>query len=170
VLFSLAAFVYRSANPRVVELGQVEGTTLYRNAERFSVRMDPSVLLLRMDGPLYFANAKFLADRVVALVARRPDVKYVLLDSSGMPDVDADGARTLADLDHQIRAAGATLHLVTVRGPVRDVLERAGLSDALLGEERYWATLDDAVAALDLPTGSPLRTPGATEHRPARVF
>jgi SulP family sulfate permease len=170
VLFSLAAFVYHSANPRVVELGRVEGTMLYRNAERFPVRTDPSVLLLRMDGPLYFANAKFLADRVVALVTHRRELRHVLLDSSGMPDVDADGARTLADLDHLIRAAGATLHLVTVRGPVRDVLERAGLSDALLGEERYWATIEAAVAALDLPAESPLRTLSASEHRPARVF
>ena len=94
VLFSLAAFVYRSANPRLLELGRVEGTTLYRNTQRFSVRTDPAELLLRMDGPLYFANAKFLSDRVIALVARRPEVKHVLLDSSGMPDVDADGART----------------------------------------------------------------------------
>jgi SulP family sulfate permease len=170
VLFSLAAFVYRSANPRLVELGRVEGTTLYRNATRFSVHTDPSVLLLRMDGPLYFANAKFLADQVLALVARRPEVKHVLLDSSGMPDVDADGARTLADLDLQIRALGATLHLVTVRGPVRDVLHRAGLSEALLGEERYWATLEEAVAALDLPAESPLRTLSTSERRPSRVF
>jgi SulP family sulfate permease len=170
VLFSLAAFVYRSANPRLVELGRVEGTTLYRNIERFSVHTDPSVLLLRMDGPLYFANAKFLADHVLALVAGRRAVKHVLLDSSGMPDVDADGARTLADLDLQIRAIGATLHLVTVRGPVRDVLQRAGLSEALLGEERYSTTLEEAVAALDLPGGSPLRTRGASERRPTRVF
>jgi SulP family sulfate permease len=87
-----------------------------------------------------------------------------------MPDVDADGARTLADLDLQIRAIGATLHLVTVRGPVRDVLQRAGLSEALLGEERYSTTLEEAVAALDLPGGSPLRTRSASERRPTRVF
>jgi SulP family sulfate permease len=123
-----------------------------------------------MGGPLYFANAKFLADQVLALVARRREVKHVLLDSSGMPDVDADGARTLADLDLQIRALGATLHLVTVRGPVRDVLHRAGLSEALLGEERYWATLEEAVAALDLPAESPLRTLSTSERRPSRVF
>jgi sulfate permease, SulP family len=123
-----------------------------------------------MDGPLYFANAKFLADRVGALVAQHLEVKHVLLDSSGMPDVDADGARTLADLDTQIRAAGATLHLVTVRGSVRDVLERAGLSESLLGAERYSATLEEAVAALDLAPESPLRTIAESEHRPARVF
>ncbi len=123
-----------------------------------------------MDGPLYFANAKFLSDRVIALVARRPEVKHVLLDSSGMPDVDADGARTLADLDVQIRTAGATLHLVTVRGSARDVLERAGLTESLLGQDRYWATLEEAVSALGLPAQSPLRTVASDELRPVRVF
>jgi len=170
VLFSLAAFVYRSANPRVVELGRVEGTTLYRDAARFSVRTDPSVLLLRVDGPLYFANAKFLADRLAALLAERPAVKHVLLDGSGMPDVDADGARTLGDLDRQVRAAGAILHLVTLRGPVRDVLVRADLFEGVVREARYWTTLDAALAALDPSAESPLRAPADGESQPARLF
>jgi hypothetical protein len=84
--------------------------------------------------------------------------------------VDADGARTLADLDFQIFGAVATLHLVTFRGSVRDVLQRSGLFERLQRENRYWSTLLDAIAALGLPADSPLLTLDARERRPPRVF
>lgn len=167
--FSLLAFIYRSANPRIAELGRVEGTTLFRDVRRYagSVRVDPSVVILRMDAPLYFANAKFLADRVARLLALRKEVRHLLLDASAMADVDADGARTLQALYHELKDAGVALHLVTMRGYVRDVVGRAGLWQTLLDDDRVWSDVAEALGALDLHADSPLRYGAAGEQRGA---
>ncbi len=47
------------------------------------------------------------------------------------------------------------------------MLERAGLTESLLGQDRYWATLEEAVSALGLPAQSPLRTVVSDELRPS---
>jgi SulP family sulfate permease len=171
--FSLLAFIYRSANPRIVELGRVEGTDhLFRDVRNYaaSTRTDPSVAILRMDAPLYFANAHFLADRVEALVAARPRLRHVLVNAASWNDVDADGARTLRSLYEALKEAGVGLHLVTLRGYARDVLGRAGLFQMLLDDRRLWSDAAEALEAIDLPPDSPLRRDAASESRPQRVF
>jgi SulP family sulfate permease len=147
LVFSLLLFVVRSASPHATELGRVEGTHEFRNVDRWTTRTSDHIALLRVDGPLFFANTKALEDRVAALVAGRPSVDAVVLDASGIGDLDASGAHVLAELDQDLAASGVTLHLATVRGPVRDVMHRAELWEAMEG--RIHPSLGDAVRAID---------------------
>jgi SulP family sulfate permease len=146
VVFSLAVFVWRSSNPHATELGRVEGTHEYRNVDRWSTRRADDVAILRVDGPLFFANAKRLEDRVQALVVGRPALRAVVLDASATTDIDATGAHALHDLAGDLDAAGIALHLAVVRGPVRDVLARGGYWDELAG--RVHASVADACSAV----------------------
>jgi sulfate permease, SulP family len=131
LVFSLALFIYRSSNPHTTELGRVRGSDEFRNVDRWPTRRSDRVALLRVDGPLFFANTKALEDRVSRLVAERPEVDAVVIDASAIGDLDASGAHLLAELDRDLEASGVTLHLATVRGPVRDVMHRAGLWDEM---------------------------------------
>jgi sulfate permease, SulP family len=131
--FSLAVFIWRSSNPHATELGRVEGTTEYRNVNRWPTRTADDVTILRVDGPLFFANTKMLEDRVQALVAERPNLDAVILDASATTDIDASGAHTLHALASDLAATGIALHLAVVRGPIRDVLVRGGYWDDLAG-------------------------------------
>jgi SulP family sulfate permease len=158
VAFSLAVFVYRSATPHTTELGRVEGSVELRSIARYPTHQAPGVAVLRMDGPLFFASAKRLQDRVGDLVAHRDDLRAVVLDASAIADLDASGAHALAELASDLEAAGVELHLATVRGPVRDVLARASAWD--LQGDRIHASLTDAVAAVD-PSGVLCRPSGA---------
>lgn len=170
VLFSLGAFVVRAANPRIVELGRVDGTVFYRDAARFPVNTDPAVLLLRMDAPLYFANAQFLRDRVEALVARRPGLRTVVLNCATIGDVDADGVRTLEELSVTLAEEDIRLVLTLLRGRVRDILARAGFLHRLVAEGRYGTSVEAVIAGLGLPEDSPLLRPAADEEPPERLF
>jgi sulfate permease, SulP family len=131
LVFSLALFIYRSSNPHTTELGRVRGSDEFRNVDRWPTRRSDRVALLRVDGPLFFANTKTMEDRVSRLVAERPEVDAVVIDASAIGDLDASGAHLLAELDRDLEAIGVTLHLATVRGPVRDVMHRAGLWDEM---------------------------------------
>jgi sulfate permease, SulP family len=163
IAFSLVLFLHRSANPHTTELGRVEGTTEYRNVDRWPTRRSDRVALLRVDGPLFFANTKALEDRVAALVAGRPEVDAVLIDASGIGDLDASGSHLLGELDRDLAVSGVTLHLATVRGPVRDVMHRSGLWDDMAA--RIHPSLTQALAAIDpdgaLSATDPLETPTA---------
>ena len=170
VLFSLFAFVVRAANPRVVELGRVDGTAVYRDASRYPVNTDPTVLVLRVDAPLYFANAEFLSDRVEALVARRPALQTVILNCATIGDVDADGARTLEELSRTLEERGVRLVLVRLRGPVRDILARSGFLQRLVDEGRYGRSVEAVLSSLDLPPDSPLLYPAPDEVTPRSLF
>jgi sulfate permease, SulP family len=162
--FSLAVFVHRSANPHTAELGRVEGCTELRNVARWPTRTAPTAAVLRMDGPLFFAATRRLADRVGVLAAR-PGLQAIVLDASAITDVDSSGAHALAELDADLATAGIDLHLAVIRGPVRDVLRRCGVWERL--EPRIHASLTEAVHVVD-PTGA-LWTPGPDEMAPARV-
>ena len=43
-------------------VGRVPGTEHFRNVERHQVETDPSILTIRVDESLYFANARYLED------------------------------------------------------------------------------------------------------------
>jgi sulfate permease, SulP family len=167
VAVSLALVLWRTANPHTAELGRVRGTDRYRNTARYPTVVDPRAVLLRVDGPLYFANAKFVDDRVTGLVDERPETAAVLLDCSAVTDMDTDGEHALADLDRRLAEQGIALHLATVRGPVRDVLRRAGLWERLDG--RVHPAIPVALDAIGLPADSPLRR-GQDERCPTEVY
>ncbi|MDM4718755.1 sulfate permease [Micromonospora sp. WMMA1363] len=148
VAFSLGVFLWRSARPHTAELGRVPGTSLYRNLARHGeLATDPRVGIIRMDGPLYFASAQSLKDRVLGLADERKELTAIVLDASAISDIDADGAHALADLRDRTADRGVALHLATVRGPVADLLDRAGMWRALRAAGRVHRDVAAAVAA-----------------------
>jgi SulP family sulfate permease len=162
----VGTFVYRTSRPSAPEVGRVEGTVLYRSVRRYRTGIDPAAAVLRLDAPLYFANAEFLQDRVRELVAARPELRFLVLDLGAVGQIDATGSQALTELDRDLSRAGVELHLATVRGPVRDVLARAGLWERLVARGRVHAVLRLAMAALPLDPGSPLRPEAARSDRP----
>ncbi|NGM16272.1 SulP family inorganic anion transporter [Verrucosispora sioxanthis] len=150
VTFALAIFLWRSARPHLAELGRVPGTQTYRNVTRYTgLVTDPQVAIVRVDGPLYFANAQFLADRLLGLAERRPELTALVLDASAIGDADVDGAHAVAELHERLTTRGVALHLATVRGPVRDLLARAGVWRTVHGAGRVHPDLTAALAAVD---------------------
>ena len=132
VTFSLAVFLWRSSRPHLAELGRVPGTDVHRNVARYTgLVTDPRTVVIRVDGPLYFANAQRVTDRLLGLAEERAGLAAIVLDASAVGDLDADGAHALAELRRRLSDRGITLHLATVRGPVRDLLTRAGVLRAM---------------------------------------
>lgn len=145
VLASLAWFVWKTSRPHVARLGQVPGTTIWRNLERFpEATTHPGVVALRVDAPLYFANTAFLKETVQGAVTE--DVERVVLDCKGIGSVDAQGLDTLAEIVDDLDDAGISLWLAGVRGPVRDALTAAHLMERVTLVERVHQ-------AVDAPTG-----------------
>jgi sulfate permease, SulP family len=125
---SLALLFLRIMRPHTAELGRVPGTTVYRNQDRFpDVELVPGLSILRLDVSLNFANVAFVKRRLTDLLQGRPDTRAVLLDFSGVNDLDASGDQALHEIIDELTDRGVDVHLSMVKGPVRDVLERSHL-------------------------------------------
>jgi len=129
VAASMLVVFARMSRPHTAVLGQVPGTTTYRNVERFpEVEVVDGIRIIRIDAALSFVNAdpvkKLLIDQA-SQITEAP--RALVLDASGINDVDATGAEMLNEVLNDLDERGVALHLTDVKGPVRDVLRRAGI-------------------------------------------
>jgi len=145
---SLLGLVYRSMQVRIDEMGRVAG----EKAAWGAVAHDPTrrtyrgVLVLRPDGPLFWANATAVVRRIEVLAGRHHDLRAVILDLEATNQMDTTTAERLEQMLGRLRARGVDLHLVRVFGNVRDVLTRSGFL-AVLGEEHVWHSIAAGVKA-----------------------
>lgn len=146
VALSLFLHLYRTSKPHMAIIGQVPGTEHFRNVERHQVLTDPQILSIRVDESLYFANSRYLEDRIAELVAQRPDVRHVVLMCSAVNAIDASALESLEEINHRLRDADVTFHLTEVKGPVMDRLERADFLDHLTG--RVFLSQFEAISAI----------------------
>lgn len=154
VALSIALFLFKTSRPHMAVVGQVAGTEHFRNIKRHSVVTNPHVLSLRVDESLYFANARYLEERVYDMVAANPELRHVVLMCSAVNEIDASALESLEAINHQLREAGVKLHLSEVKGPVMDRLSRTDFPASLSGQiflSQFQAarTLDEETAKAD---------------------
>lgn len=127
IVFSLAVFIYRSGKPHMAELGYVEEIGDYMNIKRFpQAKTEEDILMVRIDSPIYFANMAFIEERLRGSMIEHPDLKHVIMDFSGVNDMDAVALDEFNDWLAFHRSQGVHFYFVLVRGPVRDLFEQSG--------------------------------------------
>jgi SulP family sulfate permease len=134
VILSLALHLYKTSRPHVAEVGLVPGTQHFRNILRHEVETDPTLLTLRVDQSLYFANARFLEDLIQDRMAEDCSLRHVVLMCSAVNEIDFSALESLEAINERLKAAGITLHLSEVKGPVMDRLRRSHFLDELTGK------------------------------------
>ncbi|MBR9650166.1 SulP family inorganic anion transporter [Thalassovita aquimarina] len=149
VALSVLLFLYKTSRPHVAEVGLVPGTQHFRNILRHDVQTHPSVLTLRVDESLYFANARFLEDYVYDRIAGDQPVKHVVLQCSAVNEIDMSALESLEAINHRLHDAGISLHLSEVKGPVMDRLQRSHFLEEMTGE--VFLSQYDALVALTRP-------------------
>ena len=127
-------------------LERVPGTDRYRNADEVSgTHTVPGLLIVRLDGPLYFANAAAFADRVHGLVAAaEPTPKEVLLNAEAFVDLDSTAHEVLHELVDDLHEAGIRFSIARAKRPFVHALERGGLADDI---DAFHLEVDTAVSA-----------------------
>jgi SulP family sulfate permease len=151
---SLVLLLWRTSTPHIAVVGQVPGTEHFRNVERHAVLTSPVLLSLRVDESLYFANARFLEERVLAEVAARPGLRHVVLMCSAVNMIDASALESLEAIADRLRSAGVGFHLSEVKGPVMDRLKRSDFFQHFEG--RVFLSQFEAAAALGGGPATPL--------------
>ncbi len=134
VILSILVHLYASSRPHIAEVGLVPGTEHFRNINRHKVQTDPRILTLRLDESLYFANARFLEDVILARLADDQLIEHVILQCSAINEIDLSALETLEAINDRLREMDVKLHLSEVKGPVMDRLLHAHFLDDLSGK------------------------------------
>jgi len=148
IIVSLVALAQQVADPPVRQLARKRGTNVFRplspenpNDERF-----PGLLLLRLEGRLFFMNAERVAEKIRPLIAEHHP-RYVVLDMSGLFDLEYSALSALVEAERRHRVAGVQLVLAELNPDVLDMVRRSPLGEAL-GEEWMFLNLETAVERL----------------------
>ena len=134
VAISILIHLYKTSRPHMAIVGQISGTEHYRNVLRHDVITTPEVLSIRVDESLYFANTRFLEDRIYDEVAQRPELKHVVLMCSAVNTMDMSALESLEAINERLEAGKVTFHFSEVKGPVMDQLKETGFLDHLTGQ------------------------------------
>jgi SulP family sulfate permease len=130
-------------------VGQVPCTEHFRNVDRHQVITDPSVLSIRVDESLYFANARALEDAIYDRVADQRMLKNVILMCPAVNAIDSSALESLEAIAHRLESAGVGFHLSEVKGPVLDALKRSDFMQHFKG--RIFLSQFEAFTALSAP-------------------
>jgi anti-anti-sigma factor len=145
IIVSLVALAQQSANPRVYVVGRKRGTNVFRprapeNAEDESF---PGLLMVRLEGRVFFLNAERIAEQV-RLFAAESKPQIVVLDLSGVFDLEYSALKMLIEAEKRMGAAGVSLWLAGISPDVYTVVQRSALGETL-GHERLVYNLEIAV-------------------------
>ena len=104
---SVVLLVYRASRPHVAELGlDPDHPERYVDRSRNPAATAPEgIVILRVESPLFFANADGV-ETAVRVASVRPGVRAVVLDAETMAAIDVTAADMLEGLADRLEAAG----------------------------------------------------------------
>jgi SulP family sulfate permease len=146
IVLSLVGLASQVADPPVYVLGRKPGTNVFRPRTREHPEDEsyPGLLLLRLEGRVFFANAQHIGQKIRLLVNEmKPAV--VAIDLSGVPDLEYTALKMLTEGERSQRERGVSLWLVGLNPGVLQMVQRSLLGTAL-GLERMQFSLELAVA------------------------
>ena len=145
VVLSLLLLIARASRTSVRRLGyDPDSGTYHATARTEGLESTPGVLVARVDGPLFFADADRFRARIQELATDVGSPTRVVIDADAVHLTDTDGADVLIQLASELRSRGASLALARVHPPVLALWRRAGLMQ-VIGDDAVFETVRDAV-------------------------
>src|SRR3954452_25595504 len=149
IALSLIWLVYVSTAPPIPELGREPGTQVFRDlTENAEDDTFPGIVVVRLDGGLFFATGDAVEERIRALTAQNGDgpVHAVVLDLEGVNLVDSQGAAKLSEIFDYTESIDVSLRLARIKPSAATVLAKDGVLDHF-GPERVHGNVYRAVEA-----------------------
>jgi SulP family sulfate permease len=146
IILSLMLVIYKASRPHMAQLGRVPGTNTFRNTNRFSdLEIHENLLLVRIDGPIYFANVDYINERINQWQNERgPAIKMIILNMESVTSLDSTGANALIDWVKNWRNDGVNLWIAGAKGPVRDTLKKWDIM-GIVGEDHIFLDINTAI-------------------------
>ncbi|KMS95243.1 hypothetical protein BVRB_010680 [Beta vulgaris subsp. vulgaris] len=156
VVISFAKILLQVTRPRTALLGNLPGSTIYRNMQQYPEATNiPGILIVRVDSAIYFSNSNYIKERILRWLVDeeekrkklyRPRIQFLIVEMSPVTDIDTSGIHALEELYKSLQKRSVQLALANP-GPV--VIEKLHASHftTLIGEHNIYLTVAHAVSS-----------------------
>ncbi|KAM0944078.1 putative SLC26A/SulP transporter, STAS domain, sulfate anion transporter, STAS domain superfamily [Dioscorea sansibarensis] len=156
VVISLLRILLFVARPRTTVLGNIPNSMIYRRMDQYSeAKSVPGVFIVQIDGPIYFANASYLRERLSRWINEEEDkikangersLQYVILDMGAVGSIDTSGISMLKEAKKVVERRGLQLVLANPGSEVMKKLHKSKVLE-IVGKEWIFLTVGEAVGA-----------------------
>ncbi len=144
---SLLWLISVATRPPMPLLAREPGTQVFRESDEHpSDEQFPGVVILRLDGGLFFATSDALEDRVREVALSTPGMTGIVLDCEGIDFIDSQGSAKMGEILELTRQADITLRLARLKPAVYEILNRDGFLQRI-GDDRIHGNVYRAVEA-----------------------
>ena len=160
VIISLVMLIARSSRTNIRRLHRDPTSGSYHDVSRHGgLEPIPGIVIARVDGPLFFADADRFRERLHELVLEEQAPTCIVVDAEAVHLTDTDGADMLIQVEEELRSQGLTVALARVHPPIFALWDRAGAIDAI-GKDRVFDTVREAVHTLSAGQPEPQQERG----------
>jgi len=143
---------WRSARPRMIELGRRAGTTSWEPEEEEGVERVDHVLVLLFGEEVFFANAGVFRREIHDFLAKFPGTQHVIVDAVAIADIDFTGMTGLAQVAADLIGDKISISFSRANDKVRQRLAKS-TNKAISAIALFDSTDAAAVAAESATTG-----------------
>jgi sulfate permease, SulP family len=144
VVLSLLRFIWGASYLSLSRLGPVPGREHYYEVIGRSSSSVPGLEILRLDSPLFFANALRFRNEVRLLLFGNTPPNAILLNLHANFGIDLPATDTLLGLVAEAETTNTEILFAELQDPVRQMFRRCGLLDRV-GDNRVFPTVDEGV-------------------------
>lgn len=149
IALSLLHGTWSTTRAHVLVFERVPGTSIWwPSSPHAPGESEPGVLVVGFQAPLSFLNADhFRRDVLAALAAARPKVRMIVLEATGIVEIDFTAAQALNDIIGKCQAEGVTFAIARLESErAQNALTRFG-TEKLLGPDRLFHSVEQAIQA-----------------------
>jgi SulP family sulfate permease len=147
IVLSLMYGVWTIVQTRVLEFGQVPGSTIWWPAGRdFTGERQPGILVAGFQAPLFFLNADSFRKSLTETVAHAPKpIHAIILEAGNLVELDYSAAQMLSQLIGEWKSKGVILFVARLESVrAQQAFETFGILP-LLGGKKAFHSVDEAV-------------------------
>jgi MFS superfamily sulfate permease-like transporter len=133
---------WRSAHPKMIELGRHHGTTSWENADEHDVERVDHILAMLFTADIYFANAGVFRRDLHELVAKYPDTRHLIIDAAAIANIDFTGLTMLSQVVADLTKDSVSVSIARATDDVRRQL--AAAPDETLAHLEVFDSVDAA--------------------------
>ena len=150
IALSLLHGIWSTTRARVLLFERVKGTSIWwPSSPNLPGEREPGVIVAGFQAPLSFLNAyHFRRDILNALQGSPQKARLIILEATGIVEIDFTAAQVLADLIRKCHADNvdfAIARLESIRA--QEAMARFGINE-LLGQDRQFQSVEEAVRTL----------------------
>lgn len=127
ILLALGLHVYRTMHPHISLISRTASGD-FQDAGTQILELCPKIVLLRFEGPLFFANTSYFETRVLECASAMPELRCIIVDAVATSEIDATGEHTLRELTRRMVDSDIQVLFARVPTPIMETFKRTGFA------------------------------------------